>query len=196
MLIDHGDDDPPDLGVYESLMTGRGPAMVVARFQRDDRCRTACAVGSCGQGLGFGVRFTFALVESFPDGLPLGIEQNAAHGRVRTGAAKPGRRYGYRTPHRGDFCSGRHALTASMRSPSVAVRGRGAELRGGLGAAEEEQAGGFRPWLPGTDQEVSDAAQTGEVPHADRLGPFGLADREQDTPAMGVVAKGRDVDLV
>src|ERR1022692_2987199 len=48
----------------------------------------------------------------------------------------------------------------------VAVCGRGAELGGGLGAAEEEQAGDFRARLSGADQKVPDAAQAGEVPHA------------------------------
>src|SRR6266567_5544705 len=78
---------------------------------------------------------------------------------------------------------------------NVAICGRSAELGGGLGAAEEEQAGGFRAGLSGADQEVPDATQAGEVPHADRLGPLGLADREQDAPAVGLVSEGRDVDL-
>src|SRR5712691_8701573 len=79
---------------------------------------------------------------------------------------------------------------------NVAVCSRGAKLGGGLAAAEEEQAGGFRAGPSGADQEVPDVAQAGEVPHADRLGPLGLADREQDAPAAGVVAEGRDADLV
>jgi hypothetical protein len=75
-------------------------------------------------------------------------------------------------------------------------RCRGTKLRGGFGAAKEKQVGGFRARLPGSEQQVLDAAQAGEMSRADRLSPLGLADGKQHAPAVGVVAEGGDVDLV
>ena len=89
----------------------RCAALVIARFQGDNGGRASGERPGGGQGLGFRVRFAFALVISLADDPALRIEQDAADRRIRARRAEAGGGQGDGAPHRGDF--GRRGHQAS-----------------------------------------------------------------------------------
>ena len=98
--VGHGGHDAHDAGRDEGLAARAGPAGVVARLERHDGGPAAGPLAGGGQRPHLGVRPAGVRVEALADDLAGGVEDDAAHHRVRAGRAQAvgGERDG--APHR------------------------------------------------------------------------------------------------